>query len=345
MYVLGLFYGVASWQDALGSLKKAANFLLLPIMIPIFKEEKLRHFAIWGFLAAISLTLLLSYLLGTGVISTEHIFKGDQNEPVVFKLRITHSLLMSYGAYLFLLKARQSIGKPSGILCGVLALTALYNVFFMVGSKTSYIVALALVIYFVVSQWRLRGMGVVVLLILMLFGTIYKLPSSAPHQRILLMYKEAMQWQPGQSEHTSTGDRLEYMTNSLKLIRENLLLGVGTGGFKGAYADLVKDTKMEPSHNPHNEYLMVTVQIGIIGLAFMLWLFAVQWRTAALLPDKFDRFAARGLVILIVSASLVTSTLIDHTEGLFYVWMSALLLAGWKPSGDEVPRPCPSPLS
>jgi len=237
MYVLGLFYGVASWQDALGSLKKAANFLLLPIMIPIFKEEKLRHFAIWGFLAAISLTLLLSYLLGTGVISTEHIFKGDQNEPVVFKLRITHSLLMSYGAYLFLLKARQSIGKPSGILCGVLALTALYNVFFMVGSKTSYIVALALVIYFVVSQWRLRGMGVVVLLILMLFGTIYKLPSSAPHQRILLMYKEAMQWQPGQSEHTSTGDRLEYMTNSLKLIRENLLLGVGTGGFKGAYAD------------------------------------------------------------------------------------------------------------
>lgn len=345
MYVLGLFYGVASWQDALGSLKKAANFLLLPIMIPIFKEEKLRHFAIWGFLAAISLTLLLSYLLGTGVISTEHIFKGDQNEPVVFKLRITHSLLMSYGAYLFLLKARQSIGKPSGILCGVLALTALYNVFFMVGSKTSYIVALALVIYFVVSQWRLRGMGVVVLLILMLFGTIYKLPSSAPHQRILLMYKEAMQWQPGQSEHTSTGDRLEYMTNSLKLIRENLLLGVGTGGFKGAYAELVKDTKMEPSHNPHNEYLMVTVQIGIIGLAFMLWLFAVQWRTAALLPDKFDRFAARGLVILIVSASLVTSTLIDHTEGLFYVWMSALLLAGWKPSGDEVPRPCPSPLS
>jgi len=345
MYVLGLFYGVASWQDALGSLKKAANFLLLPIMIPIFKEEKLRHFAIWGFLAAISLTLLLSYLLGTGVISTEHIFKGDQNEPVVFKLRITHSLLMSYGAYLFLLKARQSIGKPSGILCGVLALTALYNVFFMVGSKTSYIVALALVIYFVVSQWRLRGMGVVVLLILMLFGTIYKLPSSAPHQRILLMYKEAMQWQPGQSEHTSTGDRLEYMTNSLKLIRENLLLGVGTGGFKGAYADLVKDTKMEPSHNPHNEYLMVTVQIGIIGLAFMLWLFAVQWRTAALLPDKFDRFAARGLVILIVSASLVTSTLIDHTEGLFYVWMSALLFAGWKPSGDEGLRPCPSPLS
>lgn len=345
MYVLGLFYGVASWQDALGSLKKSANFLLIPMLIPIFKEEKLRSFAIWGFLAAIILTLLLSYLIGAGVISSEHIFKGDQNEPVVFKLRITHSLLMAYGAYLFLLKARQGLPKPSGILCGVLALAALYNVFFMIGSKTSYIVALALGIYFVVSHWRLRGLGFVVLLILILFGTIYKLPSSAPHQRVLQMYNEAMQWQPGQSEHTSTGYRLEFMTNSLRLIRENLLLGVGTGGFKTAYAELVKDTKMEPSHNPHNEYLMVTVQVGIVGLALMLWLFTVQWRTAALLPDNFDRFAARGLVILIVSASFVTSTLIDHTEGLFYVWMSALLFAGWKSSGDEGPRPCPSPLS
>ncbi len=342
MYVLGLFYGVASWQDALGSLKKAANFLLLLIMIPLFQEEKRRSYAIWGFLAAISLTVLLSYLIWMGVIVPEHIFKGDQNEPVVFKLRITHSLLMSYGAYLFLLKARQNMGKPSGILCGALALAALYNVFFMVGSKTSYIVALALVIYFIVSQWHMRGLSFVVLLILILFGTIYKLPSSAPHQRVLLMYKEAMQWQPGQSDHTSTGDRLEFMTNSLRLIRGNILLGVGTGGFKEAYAKLVKDTKMETSHNPHNEYLMVTVQIGVIGLALMLWLFTVQWRMAALLPVSFDSHAARGLVILIVSASFVTSTLIDHTEGLFYVWMSALLFAGWKSSSDQRLKSCPS---
>jgi O-antigen ligase len=344
IYVLGLFYGVATWHDALGSLKKAANLLLILVMIPIFKEEKLRHFAIWGFLGAVSLTMLLSYLIWVGVIEPNNFFKGDQDEPVVFKLRITHSLLMAYAAYLFLLKARQCISKPSGILFGVLALAALYNVFFMVASKTSYIVALALVVYFIVSHWSWRSTGIAVLFLMILFGTIYKLPSSTPHQRVLLMYNEAKQWQPGQSDHSSTGDRLEFLTNSLRLIRENPIWGAGTGGFKGAYASLVKDTKMDPSDNPHNEYLMVTVQTGVMGLGLMLWLFAAQWRAAPLLSDRFDCFAARGLVILIMSASLVTSTLIDHTEGLFYVWMSALLFAGWKSAGDQGARPCHSPL-
>jgi O-antigen ligase len=160
------------------------------------------------------------------------------------------------------------------------------------------------------------------------------------------MFKEAMNWQPGQSDHTSsTGDRLEFVTNSLRLIRENPVWGAGTGGFKGAYAALVKETKMDPSDNPHNEYLMVAVQTGAVGLALLLWLFTVQWRKAVLLPDRFACLAVRGLVIVIMSASLVTSTLIDHTEGLFYVWMSALLYAGWKPAGAQEARPCRSPLS
>jgi len=344
IYVLGLFYGVATWHDALGSLKKAANLLLILVMIPIFKKEKIRDFAIWGFLAAVCLTMLLSYLIWVGVIEPNNFFKGDQNEPVVFKLRITHSLLMAYGAYLFLLKARQCISKPLGILFGVLALAALYNVIFMVASKTGYVVALALGIYFIVSHWRLRSIGIVALLLMILFGVIYQLPSSAPHQRLLSMYNEAKCWQPGQSNRSSTGCRLDYITNSLKLIQKNPVLGVGTGGFEGAYAALVKDTKIELSDNPHNEYLLVTVQTGVMGLGLMLWLFIVQWRMAALLPDSFDFLAARGLVILIMSASLVTSTLIDHTEGLFYVWMSALLFAGWKSSGDQGARPCRSPL-
>jgi O-antigen ligase len=125
------------------------------------------------------------------------------------------------------------------------------------------------------------------------------------------------------------GYRLEFWRNSLRLIAERPVLGAGTGGFTGAYAALVRGTGMDPSENPHNEYLMVTVQLGLAGLGLLLWLFAVQWKKAALLPAGFAAPAARGLVLLLLSASLVTSTLIDHTEGLVYVWMSALLFAEW----------------
>jgi len=91
---------------------------------------------------------------------------------------------------------------------------------------------------------------------------------------------------------------------------------------------------------------MVAVHLGFVGLALMLRLFLIQWRKAALLPGGFERSAARGLVLLILSASMVTPTLIDHTEGLFYVWMSALLFAGWSAAGSgECSDPCRYPSS
>jgi O-antigen ligase len=331
MYLLGLFYGEATGREAVGSLAKAANLLLIPILIFFFREERVRRLALAGFLAALALMILISYLLWIGILPPNellHITPDDAYTP--FKHRITHSFLMAFGAYLFALKARQNRKGPVRILFALLSAAALANVLFVVSGRTGYVVVLALGIHFLIAGWRRRGAAAAAVLLVILCGAVYLMPSSVPHQRLSMMADEIAKWQPGRPEATSVGYRLEYYLNSVKLIREHPLLGTGTGGFKGAYAALVKGSGMDASENPHNEYLMVTVQLGLVGLSLMLWLFLVQWRKAALLPGGFERSAARGLVLLILSASLVTSTLIDHTEGLFYVWMSALLFAGWE---------------
>jgi len=56
----------------------------------------------------------------------------------------------------------------------------------------------------------------------------------------------------------------------------------------------------------------------------------VQWHVAAQLPSMREQVLARGMVLSIVTASAVSSTLIDHAEGWFYVWMSGLLFAALK---------------
>jgi hypothetical protein len=73
----------------------------------------------------------------------------------------------------------------------------------------------------------------------------------------------------------------------------------------------------------------VTSQLGLLGLCAFLYLFLMQWRLASNLHSKFDKIIARGLVLTILSASMVTSTLMDHTERTFYIWMSALLFGGY----------------
>jgi O-antigen ligase len=279
-----------------------------------------------------------------GLVPPNGLLNGYPENPYVFKNKITHNVLMVFAAYLFALEARLNPSRPLRILFALLGIAALYNVLFMVTGKTGYLIVLVLAAYYLVDGWGRRGIAMAALFLLILCGAVYLMPSSVPHQRLSLAAEEIRGWNPDRAEKNSVGHRVEYYTNGLRMVREHPFLGVGTGGFPGAYAKVAAKKGQDATVNPHNEYLMVAVQLGAAGVLLMLWLFLVQWRKAAALPDAFARPAVRGLVLMILTASLVTSTLIDHTEGLFFVWMSALLFAGWNAAGGkERSEPCRCP--
>jgi O-antigen ligase len=88
-------------------------------------------------------------------------------------------------------------------------------------------------------------------------------------------------------------------------------------------------------HNPHNEILMMIAQFGVAGLVLLAGLFATQWRLAARLPGRFEPAAARALVLTFAVASALSSTLIDHSEGFLFAYMSGLLFAGYSAGGVQ----------
>ena len=120
------------------------------------------------------------------------------------------------------------------------------------------------------------------------------------------------------------------LRNTLEIIGDNPVLGVGTGGFGKAYADRVGGTGAGATQNPHNEILLMVAQFGVAGFVLLAGLFATQWRLAARLPGRFEPAAARALVLTIAVASVLSSTLVDHAEGFFFVYMSGLLFAGYR---------------
>ena len=91
-----------------------------------------------------------------------------------------------------------------------------------------------------------------------------------------------------------------------------------------------KGTGKPATHNPHNEFLNMAAQIGIIGLLVMMAMFGMQWRSAGQLATPMEQSLARALVLTLGSGCLVNSLLLDHAEGLFYAWMSGLLYGGLK---------------
>ena len=94
---------------------------------------------------------------------------------------------------------------------------------------------------------------------------------------------------------------------------------------------------MLPTRNPHNQYLLTASQVGLVGLALLLLLVltAVALRESA--AGRTGPDLARGLVLTIVVGSLFNSLLIDHTESMFFAWMSGLLYAGY--ARRTAPRP------
>jgi hypothetical protein len=56
----------------------------------------------------------------------------------------------------------------------------------------------------------------------------------------------------------------------------------------------------------------------------------MHWRYAPLLPTSFEQDAARGLLIAYMINCMLNSALMDHSDGLFFAFMTAVLFSNLK---------------
>jgi len=325
--LLGGLCGEGAWSDVRHYWRKYAPLLSIALLILLFQDKPSREYALAGFMLAMALTLFLSCLIAAGVFADHGWFEGSVDNAFVFKLHITQNVFMAFFAYALALKARHAVEAKWRMLFGAAALLAAYNVLFMVGGRTGYVVLAVLLVYFCFRWLRWKGLALAALAGITVAGAGY-LASDTLRERVDLVIHETAAWQPGQGATSSSGLRMDYWSNSLRIIRDHPLFGVGTGGFEKAYAAKIQGTQMKPSNNPHNQYLLITAQLGLVGLALLLYLFFQHWRSAAWLPTAFEQDMARGVLLTIMSGSLLNSLLLDHAEAMFFAWMSGVLFAG-----------------
>ena len=331
LLVLGSFYGQGAGREATNVLGKYIDIWFIALLIPLFKEPRYRGYGLMFFMAAMALTLVLSYLIWFGVFEGTRFFADRaRDNPVVFKLSITHSIFMAFAAYLFAVKARNGMGRVR-ILMATLGLLAAFNVLFMIMGRTGYLVLGVLGAYYMYNLLGRRKLWLGVVGATVMSIAVYTL-SPTLKGRVDVALHEAQVWQPGQghNEASSIGTRMDYYTNTLKIIAQHLFVGVGTGGFEKAYGQEIAGTPVAPSNNPHNQFLLIAAQLGLPGLAALIYLLMTQWRTARNLSSEEERLLARGIVLTMIAGSLFNSMLLDHTEGLFFAWFSGLLFAGYR---------------
>lgn len=314
MFLVGVTYSTASWPDILAMLRKYDKFLLGIMFFPIFIEERWRDYAINAFMVAVLVLLIASYLNSHGWL--QYWGKGA---GAVFKSTLEFNFLMAFAAYFCLLK---TVVSRYRWMWALFLVFIVHTILFRSIGRSGYFVFIGLMALFFVQKFRWRGLVIAVVSTGLLLGAAFTY-SPIFKGRINEIFSNVKTYR--QSSGTSVGLRMAFVENSIKLIMVHPILGVGTGSFTKEYAAF-NPAVGELTSNPHNEYIHIMVQFGVVGLMILLLLFGVSLWYSQFLPEK-QKYMARGVVVGIMLGCLANSWLMDITEGYFYVYFIALAFA------------------
>jgi O-antigen ligase len=301
---------------------KYKKLLFIPLLALFFLNgpEKTMQYAIGGFLLGNLGILLLSTLVwSTG----QQVWFGVvlRAASQISKNAIAQSFLMAFAGVVWLaigIRYRQWVGF-------LLAVASFAGVYLMSPQRTGHLAGLVLLMTFgwmyLQRRWRYGFLA------LLSFGVLgIALTNNPMQQRAQLGVTEVIACQaalntPQQDQacFTSMGIRSIFYITALKQIAEYPLLGKGTGAIKTQIG------RVEMS-NPHNEYLLQGMQLGLLGVILYLALLASAFKMALGLPRVWAAVAV-GVTLSYAVCSLFNSLLMDISEGNTFSVFFALLLA------------------
>tara|TARA_B110000008_G_C16930206_1_gene548386 strand:+ start:168 stop:1358 length:1191 start_codon:yes stop_codon:yes gene_type:complete len=299
--------------------------LLLPVLFTIVKKEYIK-FYLYGFFLAIAFTEVISYLVWFEIIPP---FKNATvQNPTPFMSHISYNPIITVAIYLVLHEIffNKNITNFLFTFYCFFAISMSINMFITGGraGQVAFFVMLVIMIFQVFDKQRFKSLLLIFIVIPGIFLSAYQ-SSELFQKRVNDAVAEVTKF-PDQNE-TSVGLRINFAVNSLEVIRNNLLFGVGTGDFPSEYSKINKKNspKLPNVTNPHNMYILVLMQLGLLGLVSMLSIFYYQLRISRQSSNQFFKNFGLTLPILFLVLMLSDSYLLGHYTTLVYVFFSSFL--------------------
>lgn len=329
------------WSDvdrgiALPALVKHGKLLEILLLVSLIRTAREARIGMSAFAAGQFFLLLGSWLLASGVPIPWATAKGIGSEYVVFSSYLDQSIIFATTAAVFWhLRATKLWPRWLG---GLLAGAALLNVLLMLNGRTGY--AIAAILLTLAIMWamprRLRFATLIATPIIVLF-TLY-LGSSQVHGRLLKIIHEVQSYviegengTPSGGEKDSSGWRLNAWHRSVQAIEENPWLGHGVGSWTTTVKRLEGSSAANTfgaarTSNPHQEYLLWGVELGIGGALLLLALMICIIRDAQRFNNSTKR-TVLSVVMAMVIACMFNSALYDALIGDFFCIALGLLMA------------------
>ena len=325
LHIVGMLW-TEDVEWGLHILHKMWYFLLFyPILFNIVKSENLKY-CISAFLLAISITEIFSYLIWFEIIPP---FKNASVEnPTPFMSHISYNPILAFAIYLVLNQIffNKNLSNLKFNLYSFFAISMVINMFITGGraGQVMFFAMLAILIFQFFDGKKVKSLLVIIVILPSIFFTSYQL-SDLFKNRVNNAISEVVNF--SQQKETSVGQRISYAINSFEVIKENPIIGVGTGDFPIEYyrINLINSPLFSATTNPHNMYILILMQLGLLGLISMLAIFYFQIKSSFYSPNKFIRDVGITLPLLFLVIMLSDSYLLGHYTTLMFVFFSAFL--------------------
>jgi O-antigen ligase len=321
LLLISMSYSIAPWQNRMDALGKYQKLLYLVFLMPLFMKIHWQKQGINAFLAAMGVTLAASFLKKLG-----YLHLGEGGLSTLFSNHINTSFFMAFAAFLLAHRCCCAAGKFRWLYGIWLALTC-YQLFFMNEGRTGYFVFMALFGLFFWQKLKWKGLLATLALVPLLLSAVW-ISSPDFRQRITMINTDIHHYHEQKLDDNSVGLRMQFTKHSFELIKYHPWLGTGVGSFREEYRHhFPPDPGFANLNNPQNEFLMVGVQLGLLGLLTLATLFYLQWRFSFSLTADMQPLA-QGMIVAFIVGSLSDTFLYLAYTGYFFIYFTALFYGG-----------------
>ncbi len=326
-FALSLAWTVADMGEAMTIAVKHAKLIEIVLLVGLIRTAREARIAIAAFALGQTVYVLTAWLLVAGV----PIAWADthQGRYVVFSSYLDQSIIFATSAGV--IWHLRSLRLWPRWLAALVAVAALVHVLLFQQGRTGYLVAFAMVVLAILwdlpRKWRLLCLIAVPAAVI----TVLYLGSATFQERVSKIVPEGQAYAHKSDVLTSAGWRLNAWHRSLQGIRESPLVGHGVGSwtdtakrFEGSSATKVFGSGN--ASNPHQEYLLWGVELGVPGVLLLVALIVCIFRDTR----DFDGPVARSTLSVLTAmaiACLFNSSLYDGMIGDYFVVALGLLLA------------------
>jgi O-antigen ligase len=317
---LGMLWSDAAFAERLRALSGFSKLLVLPLLFVQFRRSARGHWVLAGFLVSCGALLVVS--TGSFLWPTFPVWSWGKMPGVPVKDYLIQSTLFVVSAFILVCLAHDAIHARRHALAaayGGFAAAFIANIVFVAAGRTALLTIPVLIALLAIKCFRWKGVCAVAAGTLVLAGVLW-MSSDYLRERLGNLTDEVRMYQ-ADNRRTSAGERIEFWKKSISFSAKAPLFGHGTGSTRSLFASVASDGEGASSlisTNPHNQFLAVAVQIGLLG-GFLL---VAMWIAHAMLFRGHGLVAWTGLVIVTqnVVGSLFNSHLFDFGQGWLYVF-------------------------